>query len=161
MPQVLQVLRNIFTQKADRQTWALGNNSVVFAKPFSNTDYVLDVSAPDITVREVTGTRTTIGVTVDCSDATTEGYFEVSGESPDYSAAAYITQGIVQSGVQALTKGVNIITMPAEFADLNYALSLEGNGVAVTEILSSKALDTFQVISADANPDFEWIAVGN
>ena len=79
MPSVYTVTTGNIEEEKDSLTWIFGNSVITFDAAYSDTTYTFFADAPDVTVTEVSGTRTTSGVTVNVSGATTQGHYRVTG----------------------------------------------------------------------------------
>ena len=166
MPTLLTIQGNNLAQQADNLTWIVGNNAIVFDKPFDDTNYVLDIHTgdPALMVKESPGSRTVSGVTVVVSGTPTEspiatGYYYAEGKSAEYAAAGF--EGVyTQHGSGTLVEGEQWITFPYPFLNTTYTFAPIPNDGQVYAIEGSEEVTRIKVYSAGTNTNFKWIAHG-
>lgn len=166
MPTLLTIIGNNLAQQADNLLWVVGDNPIIFEKPFDDELYVLDVHCGDgaLMVVEKPGTRTSAGVTVTVTGTPTvspiaSGYFYAEGKSAEYRAAGF-EGGFVQHGRMSLVEGLQYVSFPRNFLDLNYTFAPIPNDGEVYAIEGSEAVNRIQIYSAGVNANFRWIAHG-
>lgn len=163
MSSILAVTDTYLTQKRDRQVWSIGVNPVVFEEPFGDINYVFHADAPsDVIIKEVPGSRTTIGLQITLNQGTDEGWYDVQGVSNEFRSTSYVDMGIglIQTGKQALVQGKNTITFVRPFGDINYTFDPISNAVGVTIDMNSRTVQSIDVYLAADDPDFQYEVTG-